>query len=602
MNEEDLVDRLSEKPELIETWLKCKTNEWHQEFYALLGEFLSRRRNYHPYRLRNLEIVRLSDGTYKNGKDCYFPSDDLDNDDDDIFPRVAKAVYSSGKDKNLQEKAQKFLEKIDVRDVGEIDRVKAILKQRYVVKGAFHEENHREDLARFIALVERDPDQADLFQEFYIFKIKKNPDDQNWWGPPGIVYLDSPYFDTGLNAYYTALGEQASKWALSPAYEKYEIDPGRLGKFSKAVGARTQLEVKKQEIPNTHPEYGKFISAPGKWTRYWLSEDYLIPELEILLSKPNPHKSRLIWRTMDSLDDFYLETLHRKNKSSKLWRGASSLVYDLREAEWVPQRNGDSFIFVRPEDALIGGLPDGFPYDVGKKWLKAIGFGETEKKKHYEQNRDKFGERHRSRIAKEMGYDNEDDAKRWAVVKKKGFTPEEVLSKMTLSPKFPKSSVSKLGRRQERLSEQLHEAPEKEYEKLHRSERTTRGKIDPSTYLRNWYTNDDHQMICQICQEEMPFRKRDGEYYFEAVEALSRDYLPKEHEAQFLALCPECAARYKEFVKNDEGVMRRVHGLLQNADELEIPLQLGDWGTGLRFLETHRQDIKTILQGNSISQ
>ncbi|MBU1207326.1 MAG: hypothetical protein KKH04_10435 [Proteobacteria bacterium] len=33
------------------------------------------------------------------------------------------------------------------------------------------------------------------------------------------------------------------------------------------------------------------------------------------------------------------------------------------------------------------------------------------------------------------------------------------------------------------------------------------------------------------------------------VEALSRDHFTKEHEAQFLALCPLCAAMFKEFVK-----------------------------------------------------
>jgi hypothetical protein len=45
-------------------------------------------------------------------------------------------------------------------------------------------------------------------------------------------------------------------------------------------------------------------------------------------------------------------------------------------------------------------------------------------------------------------------------------------------------------------------------------------------------------------------KKRDGEYYSEAVEALSKDYYGKEHEAQFLALCPLCAAMYKELVKH----------------------------------------------------
>ena len=102
-------------------------------------------------------------------------------------------------------------------------------------------------------------------------------------------------------------------------------------------------------------------------------------------------------------------------------------------------------------------------------------------------------------------------------------------------------------------------------------------------------------MICQICQNKMPFKKRDGEYYFEAVEALSKEYFSKEHEAQFLALCPLCAAKYKEFVKYDESAMHELHRALKNSNSLEVPLRLGDWKINLRFVETHRQDLRTIL-------
>jgi hypothetical protein len=93
----------------------------------------------------------------------------------------------------------------------------------------------------------------------------------------------------------------------------------------------------------------------------------------------------------------------------------------------------------------------------------------------------------------------------------------------------------------------------------------------------------------------MPFRKRDGEYYFETVEALSKEYLSKEHEAQFLALCPLCAAMYKEFVKRDQDAMKAFYDALKSSDKPEVPLALGEWET-LRFVETHWQDMKKILQ------
>lgn len=47
-------------------------------------------------------------------------------------------------------------------------------------------------------------------------------------------------------------------------------------------------------------------------------------------------------------------------------------------------------------------------------------------------------------------------------------------------------------------------------------------------------------MICQICQKEMPFKKKDGHYYFEAIELLND--LDREMEEFYIALCPLCAA------------------------------------------------------------
>lgn len=164
-------------------------------------------------------------------------------------------------------------------------------------------------------------------------------------------------------------------------------------------------------------------------------------------------------------------------------------------------------------------------------------------------------------------------------------------------PVFPSRTVANPERRQERVREQLVDSPEKDYEKRERSVRTTRGTVDPSIWLREQYTNDDGQMVCQICKEEMPFRKRDGQYYFEAVEAFSQDYFPIEHEAQFLALCPLCAAMYKELVKKDEAAITDLRKALMNMESLEVPVSLGDFETTIEFVETHFHDIRTILEG-----
>jgi hypothetical protein len=94
----------------------------------------------------------------------------------------------------------------------------------------------------------------------------------------------------------------------------------------------------------------------------------------------------------------------------------------------------------------------------------------------------------------------------------------------------------------------------------------------------------------------MPFRKRDGAHYFEKKEVLPRKYLPKEHEAQYLALCPLCAAKYNEFVICDEEAMSGLKEGLVAPDNCEVPIVLGNQATSIRFVETHFADLRTILR------
>ena len=172
-------------------------------------------------RLSNLPIVRLSDGaTYKKGEDCRFPSDDVEH--DEKFSLVAKGVYSSGKNKDQQEEARKFLEEIGVREVGEVDQVEAILKQRYTYEAEIPDtKQYIKDLKRFIKLVEDDLQWRDLFSRYYIFQSK----DKKWRKSNGI-FLDLPYLDTGLKAYYEALDNDTDrKWTLSPKYKKLSENP-----------------------------------------------------------------------------------------------------------------------------------------------------------------------------------------------------------------------------------------------------------------------------------------------------------------------------------------------------------------------------------------
>jgi hypothetical protein len=91
----------------------------------------------------------------------------------------------------------------------------------------------------------------------------------------------------------------------------------------------------------------------------------------------------------------------------------------------------------------------------------------------------------------------------------------------------------------------------------------------------------------------MPFRRRDGRYYFEAVQLL--DDLAKEHIAAYVALCPLCAAKFKELVKRDEKQRQRLREDIVNSEEPRVGVALGKESGTIRFVEKHLLDIKVIL-------
>ena len=589
----DLIDKLPSNSDTVMRWLPKKALKWHQGLYVLLGDFLSEvpsyDQNYYKDKLLQLRVVLCHDRDYRRGAECYFPGDDTEN--DKHFPRVIKATYASGKNKNQQEQARKFLEDIGVCEVGEAQQVEAILKQRYAKDTIGpREQNHARDMERFIKLVEEDFSKTEIFKDYYIFKI----DHEAWWNKPSEVFLDSPYLDTGLSAYYNdkvILVTPISR--LYQKYEKYHIERERLTKFAKAVGAQTHLEVREQRISNKHPEYRSLVTkAPGqKTTRHSINEDYDIVGFKSLLGSLSIEKAKLIWRTMQDLPAQCLTARYLRSRSYEPCVGSSTLVHVLKKAEWVPQINdkqSSQCNFVKPTYAIAGNLPDGFSFKSGSEWLSAIEFGkEAEESTQERQNK--------KNAAKAFGFSTIDEAEDMATMLKENPKIIKDWKAKKQKPDFPESTSPNPGRREETVIAQVNDAPGKEYERKNRSVRTTKPS-DQITYMRAKYINNNNEMVCQICKGVMPFKKRDGEYYFEAVEAFSNGYIPKEHEAQFLALCPLCAAMYKEFVKRDETAMRELHDTLKNSGELEVQLELGELKTSIRFVKPHFHDIKTILK------
>jgi hypothetical protein len=159
-------------------------------------------------------------------------------------------------------------------------------------------------------------------------------------------------------------------------------------------------------------------------------------------------------------------------------------------------------------------------------------------------------------------------------------------------PQFPERESPNPDRRAGRVAERAREAPAKAYEVRQRSVRTSDGDVRPQarTFLRDQYTNEAGEMVCQACHDEMPFRLADGQYYFEAAALLKR--LPVELAENHLALCPNCAAKWLHARGSDDQVL--VDGVLDTGD-LAVTVELAGADVAVRFTSVHLEDVRAAL-------
>jgi hypothetical protein len=551
-------------------WLGTKPLDWHQQMYSLLYRELGPASSLHG--LKALQLVRLSDGAYSPNSECFFPSDGVEH--DKLRPRVATGVYSSGKSKAQQDEAKKFLCEIGVREVGEAEQIHAILKQRYV-KG--NVKPQKQDLKRFGAFVEKEPGNAQLFADHFVFEVNDN------WRKPSAVFLDQPFSDTGLAAYYEWFGNEAKCKALADRYQNCGIPIKRLVKFAEAVGVRTQLEISAVSC-RSNPQWSELSSVAGDRYTSHIDRDYIIAGIDDMLETPSLELSRLIWRTMCTQPQSnHLVATYQKSVRWGHKNADSQLVHILREAAWVPQ--GDAF--VRPADASRDLLPEGFAFDSGWRWLKVIKFGQEVAQKSEEQ-------RQKQAIAKEFGFvDNEslERAQRFTALPQ--VEQEHILAEFQGRPRasLPQHEPKNPERRAVQVGKEAASAPERIAEQRSRAVSIGREEVkqEAEQYLREQYSNDG-EMICQACKLPLPFKLDDGTYYCEKVEFLTE--LKRRHYQNYLSLCPNHGAMFREA----NGSRESLQSLFSALEGPELKVMLARTETMIYFTKTHIADLKTIIQ------
>ncbi|WP_416830623.1 MAG: sacsin N-terminal ATP-binding-like domain-containing protein [Erythrobacter sp.] len=557
----------------VKDWLSSKSDEWLQQLYSFLYRQLGEESGF--YDIEDCPIVRLHDGTFAKGKGCYFPSDD---DQEDGFSIVRADLYQSGKSKSQQLNARKFLEEIGVKEIDEKELVRAILNERYS-RGSI--DPNPKDFMRFVKLVEADSSAATIFRDAHIFEI---PDGR--WARPGSIFLDDPFAETGLRAFF---GDQCKNepFPLADRYAQDKISSSRLAKFAKALGAITEIRPVKVTVDN-HPQRDElkadYYQYGVRKTHTGIDEDYVLRGLKNALKEIDVEKAKVIWSTMSASPSNVLKARFRPNRQYNTRLMPSTLVHQLKNAKWVPQSDGQ---FTKPCDARADLLPSGFPYDVGKEWLAAVGFG-TEAEKRTELAKK------RKAIAEELGFEDEvalADARKFA-----GLAPEERRAffeeiERKASLELPENEPRNPSRRAEKVGELAATATERKTEMRTRSVSIGREDVknEAGQYLRQQYTNDG-ELFCQVCKLPMPFRLDDGNAYFERVEFLPS--LQKRYHQNYLALCPTDAAKFRFANGTDDMLLDLFCDL--DSEELEVILAQND--ETIYFTKTHLADLKKVIE------
>ena len=565
-------------------WLAAKTDEWHQQLYAVLYKLLEDEDDFSL--LEDTKIVRLNDGSYRRAAGTFFPSDHADP--ADPFPRVSTSVLKLGSRKAQQADARKLLEKLGVREVGEAEEISQVLKSRYTKESDIPaNEVYLGDLRRFIGFLEKNPVENSRFKGAYLFRVES---DGEKWCPAEVVYLDRPFKETGLAAYHEAIpAAQRKKYALSEWYSGCGLELAILASFAERVGCSTAFsELILQSHCFDNPQWEYLRSVPGERDTSPVNRDYAItPTARSLLESGNMEFSRLVWQTMCSSGTAYLYARFQRNNSHGSHYAHSQLVHILRKTAWVPQTDGQ---FVTPRRASRDGLLKGFTFDAGYKWLEFVHFGADEKNTSAE---------HADRAKKraDLGFESDEALERaQAFAQLPKEEQEHILAEHRARTdesreEFPVRPIRNKDLRNQRVREEAEKTPNKESQIRQRSVAVGDDAVKAAArlYLQEQYTNDNDVMFCQVCKAALPFRLPSGGYYFEAIEAV--DGLSKRFREMFLSLCPNHAAMFLYANENRDEIQE----LVEVAVGLEIEVTLGGQPSTILFTETHLADIKACL-------
>lgn len=572
-------------------WLDARSDSWLRSLYELIA---NHGKECTPKLVSNIKMIRVIENNkikYVTPSNAYFPKQGYLH-----LPQVKKEILDA-EGQHASEEIKHALELLGISEIGDTELIEKTLETHYHDPSTIiSDADHLQHMKDFVLWWKKGSD-IGVFSEHHCFRSSESEQ----FHQASDCFLDLPFQDTGLQALFNCKSITLEK-VKRPLWKKYD-DIEEFAAFANAVGVMSSLEVRTHKATEMQKNIFPVI---GQHTDTTIDKDYFINSLEEDSQFPGWHSkaskyylgslklnercielSRAIWCTLYYSKDKWANAFYRPNQSNKDKEKTSSsfLLNQLLHCTWVPDKDGG---FRLPHDSTKESLPLDFPTD-NSSFLKLIRFD--------------------TRIQ----ITSQENARKITNAVALGVTLEEVefLKKMKQNPslwneykerveqgerceEFPESSSKNPERRKIKLQNKVIEATDKKTKVSARTVNISKTEIDAQSYLRNLYVNSNDVLICQLCHDPMPFRKRDGQYYMEAVEIAG--FFPKEMEELYLALCPNCAAKYKYFIKKDGKFQKQLVAELLQTDSALISLSLGEANETLRFVEKHLDDLKAILE------
>ncbi|MCP5414964.1 MAG: hypothetical protein H6961_10195 [Chromatiaceae bacterium] len=517
--------------------------------------------------LRNAEIIRLEDGRQVRAFDDY----------------GVEVVYLPGavgvdlpyvkETLTKDEDAAEFLVRLGLRQPDIISQViEHVLPKYEGEKINVSEEDHLKHInliseALTVGSVDRVRKLKLRLDDAYWVHVRNAESNSTAWGQPGASYFRSPELELFLKG-------NPEVWFVDDIYDE------DLKEMLRGLGVLDSPDISLRSADRRGFVVVERMHGYHRRGLDGFDPRCSVEHLEYAVKNPTIERSAFIWnqiaRPLKNQIRGRVESSSRQTyEDSRIIETESNLGQLLLFNAWIPNRAGEFFI---PEEIAPSDLPEEFEADeILSSQLGMPGSDLNE-------------------LAKKSGLDLDDLN---LIRELKAMMPDELqhmrdlVQRKKAKPDFPQRSSVDPERRVGQATVHANDAPEKQYEERTRNVRVTSPSVGKTAYLRQNYTNDEGELVCQLCHEEMPFRGRDGEYYFEAVQLF--DDMSGEHAANHVALCPLCSAKYRELVKRDHEKSALLKEYLENTTELAVSVMLGAEQGTLRFVEKHLLDVKGAL-------